>query len=299
MGIPRDRGADLTTPWLTKTVRTTPMNERNAGRLVVKGVVYAHDRPAIVTPETFEAVKAILSNPARAPKRGPESVKYSGLQSVVCGLCGRSLSITQSRNMAAYRCIPEGRPAWSRGMAHPTMRVGQFDSHLSSKLFYIVAYAVMTKQKLTTPDASIPVMRTQLAELVRQRDIAQQMVYSPGANVALAMKDVAKFGEAIEKVELEIAQALSKDVATAAVEAAYDAISELTTLNDMPIGQEPKQWLDHWQSLSVLDKRALTRALLPGARLLSTTVAQKGEKGIVKNRIGRGTSKPFGPVSTD
>jgi DNA invertase Pin-like site-specific DNA recombinase len=297
MGIPRDRGADISSAWLTKSVRNILLRERNCGRLVVKGVTYAEDRPAIVSTETFDAVKAILNNPARAPKRGPEPVTYPGLQSVVCGTCGNSLSIAKTGGVSSYRCLPEGRPGWSRGMAHPTMRVHLFDAHLSSKLFYVIAYAAMTKTKLSALDASIPAMRVQLAELVRQRDIAQQMVYATGANVALALKDVARFGASIEELERQLAQALSKDVATAAVDAAVEALKGVTTINNLPIGQEPQEWLDHWLSLSVRDKRNLTRALLPGARLLRPEAAQQGNTTTVKNRIGRATKKPFKPAS--
>lgn len=114
-------------------------------------------------------------------------------------------------------------------------------------------------------------------------------------NLALSLKQIATLGNEIEDTERALELALSRNVAGAAVIAAVDALSGVTTINDLPIGREPVEWRKHWSALSVADKRTLTRALLPGARLLRPADAQKGEKNSVKNRIARGSSKSFKP----
>lgn len=295
LGMTRDRGADLSKPWPTRTARHVLLNERNAGRLVVKGVTYADDRPRIIDPDTFDQVKAILKNPARAPKRGPVPRVHPGLQSIVCGVCGNALSVAAHSGHLSYRCGYQGRPGWSKDLKHPTIRVEILDKHLSSKLFYIVAYRAMTKQDTHSPNSEIPALRLQLADLARQRDLAQEMAFLPGANIALAKKKLEALGKAIEEVDNALAEALGRDVSNAAVEAAVEALKGVKTINDLPIGEEPPEWRTHWETLSPTDKRALTKALLPGARLLTTEQAQQGEKEPVKNRIGRGSKKGFHP----
>lgn len=220
---------------------------------------------------------------------------YPGLQAGVCGVCGNSLSIASTKGVSSYRCHLEGRPAWSRGMTHPTVRVDPFDVHLMSKLFYAVSMHAMTNTPLTALDALIPALRSTLADLVRRKDAIQATMHEPGMNLALSLKQIATLGNEIEDTERALELALSRNVAGAAVIAAVDALSGVTTTNDLPIGREPVEWRKHWSALSVADKRTLTRALLPEARLLRPADAQKGEKNSVKNRIARGSSKGFKP----
>ncbi len=117
-------------------------------------------------------------------------------------------------------------------MTHPAMRVGPFDTHLSSKLFYAVSMHAMTKLPPLAAGHNIRSMREEIAELVRQRDIAQLGMTAKGANVALALKQITALSDDIEEREKALDALLGRNVATGAIEAAVEALT----------GVEDDQW---------------------------------------------------------
>lgn len=263
-GLKRDRAQD--SAWRPQTVRHILLRERNVGRLVVKGETYAEGLTAIIDTDTFEAVRAILTNPARRPRRGPKPQTWAAVGIVRCGVCGGYLSQTgaQRSGKRNLRCAPDGRPDDARGKIHPTMDAAMLDAALSE-----LVRAHLTPSTFSAPGATVPNpvsgLRLGLAELVRQRDVVQDLALSPGANVADAKKRIAALGQKIEAAQLELDAALASDVTSAAVDAALAVMAERAAHDD----REPDAdweatsgaWRDYWSGLSVDDRRALILGL--------------------------------------
>jgi site-specific DNA recombinase len=275
-GIPRDRKPGDS--WRTQTVRHILLRERNVGRLVVKGVQYADDLPAIVDAETFEKVRAVLTHPDRAPKRGPKPTTWAAIGSVRCGVCGSYLSQTgAARNgKRSLRCAPDQRPGSSRNERHPVMDAEALDKALST----LVRVAVTPSTLDSTPSVSTPVtaLRLELAEAVRQRDLQQQLVETPGANVAEALRKISKLGERIEAARQALDSALAADVTTAAVAAAMAVVLRRdASAWEYEADQEAgtPEWDEFWSGLSVDERRALIDGLGMRPRLHLATAPRR------------------------
>jgi site-specific DNA recombinase len=105
-GVPSARGA----AWSAYAVRAIVMRGRNAGLREHKGKVTAQATwPAIVDQESWEAAKALLTDPNRRVNPGNAPAKLlSGLMTcAVCGLPVRSGG-GGSKGAAAYRCTGNG-----------------------------------------------------------------------------------------------------------------------------------------------------------------------------------------------
>jgi site-specific DNA recombinase len=105
-GVPSARGA----PWSATAVRLIVMRGRNAGLREHKGkVIAAATWPAIVDQESWEAAKALLTDPSRRVNPGNAPAKLlSGLMTcAVCGLPVRSGGGGRE-GAPAYRCTGNG-----------------------------------------------------------------------------------------------------------------------------------------------------------------------------------------------
>jgi site-specific DNA recombinase len=86
-------------------VRIYDPNRRNTnGRPA--GVVkrFAASWPAIISPEEFYAVKALLDAPERRTSRPGRGIHLLSMMGPVCGACGGPLSVTYRRKRPEYRC---------------------------------------------------------------------------------------------------------------------------------------------------------------------------------------------------
>lgn len=267
-GVQRDRAKDHA--WRTQTVRSILLRPRNCGRLEVKGIRYSDDLPAIIDVDAYERVRGILENPARAPRRGPKPKRWAAIGSIRCGTCGSFLSQSGSRKgngSRHLRCSPHGRPTGDWG-THPAMEVNRLDLELAMKVFL----GLITTKDASTIDAgavSIGALRVKLAELVRRRDVVQELALSPGANLATAKRQLAELGTQISNAQAEIDTAVIQDIATAAMGVAKGLMDEIM---QGPIGVdvEARSWLDHWEAMGVENRSALVTALFPrGLRLLT------------------------------
>lgn len=141
--VPTAGKADL---WTPRAVRALLLRPRNAGVLMVNGIEHPTDSlPAIVSREDWLAMTALLNNPDRAPKRGPQTVHLlSGIAK--CAVCGYTLAHTISRKgrkddpktraYGVYRCSnnqPVGRGT------HPTMRDEALEDAAVTQLLDLIA----------------------------------------------------------------------------------------------------------------------------------------------------------------
>lgn len=269
-GVKRDRAPEGT--WRPQTVRSILLRERNCGRLVVKGVQYADDFPPIIDTDTFDRVRAILENPARAPRRGPKGANWAATGVVRCGVCGGYLTQTQGRGgVRGFRCAADGRTASVNSLRHPGITAAKLDAMLCALVWLTLHFRVIMERDVTATPAPVAALRLRVAELVRQRDVAQDLALSPGANVAHAKKKISALAGEIGHAQKALDEALAVDVTTAAL-ASATAVAEAA----MTGAEHPEELFgQHWARLSVDDRRALIRALLPSPKLWPTTAEMR------------------------
>jgi site-specific DNA recombinase len=255
------------TKWRTQTVRSILMRPRNAGILEVRGQRYPTSRiQAIVSEEEHEAVVAILANPSRLPRRGPKPTRTSATGLVRCAVCGSYLQQTAARGgVRAMRCAREGRIVEGR---HPSMTVEAIETQLAERALVAVLNRVRSGDEVNAGRGEVPALRLRIAEVVRQRDVQQELAAAPGANVAMAVKEIARLGEAIRTADRELDAALSADTGTAALDLArlFFVKQEGVEFVYGSMAREP--WLDFWTGLSIDQRQQLLRALFHTIELL-------------------------------
>ena len=104
-------------PFVSYTLRKILLRPMNAGHGHYKGQIFegASTSPAIIDPETWAAVKAILEDPSRQPHNGrPPKKLLSGIAR--CGVCGGPIRSSQKASVGVYRCydhacVSRRRPA--------------------------------------------------------------------------------------------------------------------------------------------------------------------------------------------
>jgi site-specific DNA recombinase len=266
MGIKRDRAAE--SPWRPQTVRHILLRERNCGRLVVKGVQYADDLTALIDAKTFDRAKAILENPARAPRRGPKPTTYAAVGSVRCGVCGSYLSQSGARlqGVRNFRCSPDSRPMASAGQRHPTIAAPKLDAMLRALVFLRLYRLVITERGLDTTPTPMAALQAQVVEYVRQRDLAQELLFAPGANIAAAKRKLSQLSDQIEKTQRELDAAMNADVTSSALNAARAGVESSMVSSALA----ETEFNSHWDAITVEDRRALVTALLPAPKLWPT-----------------------------
>lgn len=100
--------------WTSREVRSVLLRARNAGLVTHEGAVVSTARwPAIVDPETFYALRALLTDPARRTSTGRER-RWLGGGIYRCGVCGAAMrsatsyGTTREQKRKAYRCSVSG-----------------------------------------------------------------------------------------------------------------------------------------------------------------------------------------------
>lgn len=122
--------------WRRDSVRVVLLNPRNVGLRAYRGEIVAEAAwPAIVDPATFEAVKAVLTNPARTGRPTSAQRLLSGVAR--CGICGATVHAggTTRPGVANYRC--------SASTGHFARRAEPVDA-------YVIEHVV---GRLSMPDA--------------------------------------------------------------------------------------------------------------------------------------------------
>ncbi|WP_404435165.1 recombinase family protein [Microbacterium aerolatum] len=269
-GLKRARAEDHS--WRPQTIRTMLLRERNRGHLVVKGVLYGTDLLPLIDNDTFEAVKAVLTDPARQPRRGREPIRqyFTGL--VRCGVCGNYLRLASSRGVTYLKCAKDGQPVHTLKVNHPTAKLEILEAEVEKNLLSILTALAALNTDFTTT-APTKDIQLELAELRRQRDLAQEMIFDKGANVPVLRAKIAKLGVEIDRLQVQFDQAVSANVGGVALDAAWEHVRHSHVTGD--------SWSGYWRSLDIESQRSLVRALMPNARL--RTIAQANEA----NKAGR------------
>lgn len=262
LGVKRDRSPDM--PWRSQTVHSIVLRERNAGRLVVKGVQHADDLPRLVEPETFDAVKAILENPARRPKRGPEPSRWAASSVLRCATCGSFLSQRRSSTgKPEMRCATESRPLEFQGKEH--RHATMLAEPLERELRHHVGNQIMSRSFEPAGTGGAALVRERIAGLVAERTHVQKVAMIPGADLSLAGKRLAQLATEIEVAEADLAERLAGSVT-----------ERVRDLRDMAMELPANLWDRFWDDLTLTDRRTLVRACLTNARLLPARDAWSG-----------------------
>lgn len=182
-------------------VREILTNRSYCGYVTRRGEWFPADARVdrLVDEQTWTDVQTLLSDPSRRISPGNQ-VKYLASGIARCGVCDARM-VKQSRN---YLC--------KANLSHPTISAPMLDEHLKWEAFSLVAGSEAQGGEIVT-------LAAQLADLTAQRDNWQEQATWKGANVARIRKEVATLGEAIEKVESDLAKlrssAIAEDVAAA------------------------------------------------------------------------------------
>jgi DNA invertase Pin-like site-specific DNA recombinase len=114
-------------PWAASSVRAVLLNPRYMGRVRYKGEIMPTpaEWPAIVSEETFEATRALLSNPARRTAGRAPTRLLTGIARCAVAGCGATVHSggNSRRGVAAYRC--------SGSLGHIARMAGPVDDYVS------------------------------------------------------------------------------------------------------------------------------------------------------------------------
>src|SRR5690606_9179248 len=138
-----------------------------------KGKLYSEDLLPLIDVETFEAVKSLLTDPARKPTRGREPITQPFTGLIKCGVCGNYLRLASSRGVTYLKCAKDGQPTHLLNTPHPTIKLDTTYKMVSEQIkTRLMALATFQKDFTTTKPTKA--IQLELAELRRQRDLAQE-----------------------------------------------------------------------------------------------------------------------------
>jgi len=211
-------------PWRADAVRTVLLNPRYAGRVRYKGEIMTEpaEWPAIVDEATWEACRAIVTNPARSTAGRSPSHLLTGI--AVCGICGATVHAggNARRGVRGYRC--------SGSLGHFSRRAEPVED-------YVTAVAVA---RLSRADARNLLSKSHTADVaalqdeavgLRERLDALAIDFADGTLTASQLRAATeRLRERLAKVEHDLADAGRVDtlgdlIGAADVAAAWDGLS--------------------------------------------------------------------------
>ncbi|WP_457950478.1 recombinase family protein [Pseudarthrobacter sp. alpha12b] len=222
-------------PWRADSVRAVLLNPRNIGKRAHNGEIVADAVwPAIVAPERFEAVVAILRNPARRSGKPGGRQLLSGL--AVCGVCGATVHAggTTRPGVRNYRC--------SGSSGHLSRRAEPVEEYVEA-----MAVAVLSRADAShlVHDKSHPDLAALAAEAVgvRERLDALAVDFADGSLTASQLRAATnRLRERLTEIDASLADAGKVDV-----------LGPLVAAKDVRMA---------WDGLSVSRKRAALEVLM-------------------------------------
>lgn len=237
-GVRTTRGHE----WTTQEVRQMVMRPRNAGFAVYRGEIVGRSSwPAIVPEETWRAVVALLSDPARRTSPG-NTARWLGSGLYRCGGCGRPMicSLSGGRR-AVYRCRAP------RGETRPP---GQHVVRVALPMDEFVQELIIGR--LSRPDAVDLLVEDQ------REDVAPLQVEAVALRTRLDELAALHADGAIDARQLVTGSSRIRDQ-LAAIETRISAASQGSALVGVVGTEDPRAT---WGSLDLSRKRAVLDALM-------------------------------------
>lgn len=272
-GIPTHRGGK---GWSTPAVKALLLRERNVCRVVLRGElqtgVVGQWEP-IIDLDTFEEVKARLTDSARRTAPVGRRAKYLAGGIAVCGVCGEPMRTNASfarkgKKVMQYRCSSKLRSASG---TCATALVEQVDPLLCDAVYD----ALIESDDDTAADATtaqLIELRGLRNELERRRQVIQEELLEPDADRAhlrTLRRQIAAQIEAcsarIEELEAHASKDAARDIVRLAREhlAATAATAEPWTPRALAASLAISDaWREWWNGLEIERQRDLIRATL-------------------------------------
>jgi DNA invertase Pin-like site-specific DNA recombinase len=224
-------------PWTTRTLKRVLTSPRTAGLREHNGKLYPAAWSPIVPREQWEAVKAILEDPARRTNDRGGVHRYLLTGMIFCGVCGHRLVGTRKGDYYGYQCPKTERGGGGKCVQRSAAPVEEL---ITEALF--LAVAAPQWDRLAERPANDPT-----------RELLEQLAHDQGL---------------LDRLEDKIAQELISPEAAlrnrAEIERRMDAAREkLARLGDSRVtARVPRNLRDVWPDLSLDRRRAILKAVL-------------------------------------
>ncbi|WP_255447226.1 recombinase family protein [Schumannella soli] len=207
-GVLTSRGRE----WSVQTLRQLLLRPSSAGILLRDGKPQPKSQiTALVDPETFDAVGAILRDPGR--RRGPGTrVRSAVLAGIArCAVCDEPMRSGANKQRGVtvqlYRCDRKG------GGAHPQIRRHKLERAVETAMFEELTQR--QGREVSRPDESMSALRAEREEILRRRSIAQQVIEEPGADVPAGLARIRELGEQADAVQARLDALIAADAESA------------------------------------------------------------------------------------
>jgi site-specific DNA recombinase len=203
--------------WERTTVRTVLLRARNAGLIEYDGTVIGEGNwEPIVSPDTWRAAKAILTDPGRKQSPGPEP-QWLLTGVLICGVCGgRKFRVASYgkrwQASPAYQCasMQYTPPAQSNSMKrwHLNREAGRLDEYVEQIIIERLRRPDVMAALNTRPEVDIPALDARRTAINAELD---EWARTPGITPRqLAITNTPLLAE-LAGVERQISEALRSD----------------------------------------------------------------------------------------
>ena len=236
--------------WTTQTLRRMLLSPRLAGLREHHGKLYQGNFPAILDPETWQAVRAILTDPARMTTAVGGAARHLLTGIIFCGVCGAKLRTTRygKDRVVYYRC-----PSRSDGGRNCVARkASDVDGLILRAVFRAVEEGNAWDQAAAERPADDPTRPhyEALARLTAELDTLDAMVAE------------AELAERLGGKPRPSAATLRRKVAEREVERDHHQQAVNRLQHNRVVGQVPRNLRDVWHELSLDRRRAILAAII-------------------------------------
>jgi DNA invertase Pin-like site-specific DNA recombinase len=270
--VPTTRG----NRWSYATIRQMLLRPRNAGYLTsgrgAERRTLRDDLPRIVSPEQFDAVSLILSDPKRQTVPGPKVTKHfmSGVAS--CGECGARLRSAASgkgnRRQEVYKCAAR-LTGLTGGPRHAAITRHILEALIPDGVWRaLVKHATEGGELAEELSSSLAPLYARKVQLEADRASVQSLENIRGANLSLVAQQLSAIADELDAIDARIADLLRSNTAASAFEPVREFVEAIQGAGQRILGLDEafelvavrQRFADAWESLSVEQKRELTLA---------------------------------------